>query len=354
VSAQGTPVKVDWTIDCSAKKIKFAVSADNDGWVAVGFNDKAEMPGTDTYQGSVDSSAKVIVRNGFAEGYDILQDATVAGATGKRVGKTVTVEFERPLTVAGSNDRSITFEKLLVVNVAVGSSNTFTAQHAKRGSSKPVQFFTTGDPFNPPKGGPAPTTTAANDDDDEGTDAAPATTIRAPTPRRSTNKADIKFPNGDTVDINYVIDCVAKTIEFTVTGASKGWLAIGFNEESGKMSGTDVYQLGVVDGTFKVRNGHTEGRSLLEDGFIDGASGSVSGGTRDGHVQAQARHWHRRRPRVQAGPAVDSAGGALQLGGVHLAAQRSRHIEGARSTSSRAARARRRSAARRSCCCTVC
>jgi hypothetical protein len=279
VSAQGTPVKVDWTIDCSAKKIKFAVSADNDGWVAVGFNDKAEMPGTDTYQGSVDSSAKVIVRNGFAEGYDILQDATVAGATGKRVGKTVTVEFERPLTVAGSKDRSITFEKLLVVNVAVGSSNTFTAQHAKRGSSKPVQFFTTGDPFNPPKGGPAPTTTAANDDDDEGTDAAPGNGDPCANAKTLNNKADIKFPNGDTVDINYVIDCVAKTIEFTVTGASKGWLAIGFNEESGKMSGTDVYQLGVVDGTFKVRNGHTEGRSLLEDNFIDGASGSVSGGT---------------------------------------------------------------------------
>lgn len=277
VSAQGTPVNVGWTIDCAAAKIKLSVSADTEGWVAVGLNDKAEMPSTDTYQASVDSSAKVLVRNGFAQDYDIVQDAIVAGATGSRVGKKVTVEFERLLAAARGNDRAITFEKLLVVNVAVGSSNTFTAQHAKRGSSKPVQFFTTADPFNPPKGGPAPTTAAAPDDDDDSTKA-PGNGDPCDDAKTLNNKADIKFPNGDSVDIDYVIDCVAKTIEFTVSGASKGWLAIGFNSESGKMGGTDVYQLGEVDGKFKVRNGHTEGRSLVEDGFIDGASGTVSGG----------------------------------------------------------------------------
>lgn len=276
VSADTTPVSVGWKIDCSLKTIKFTVSADHNGWLAFGLNDKAEMPDTDTYQMSVDGSSKVIVRNGHAEDYDIVQDAVLAGATGMRVNQKMTVEFERPLTAANKNDRSITFDKPLIINVATGPSNTFTSKHGKKGSSKPVQFFTTEDPFNPPRPGPAPTTLGADDDDDAaGTGANNDPCANAKT---LTNKADIKFPNGDQVDIDIVIDCAAQTVEFTVTGKSKGWLAIGFNEVSGRMGGTDVYQLSEVNGKFQVRNGHTVGKSLLEDGFIDGASGSVSGG----------------------------------------------------------------------------
>jgi hypothetical protein len=279
VTAQSgaVPVTVTWTINCEKKTIKFAVSAESDGWVSFGLNGNAEMEGTDTYQTSVDAVGKVLVRNGAAADYGVTQDAIVAGATGTRDGKKLTVEFERPL--AGSNgDASISFATPLVINVALGSDNTFTKKHATKGSTKKVvQFFTkNGDPLNPPKPAtPARTTLAGGN-----------TLANDPCKGdKLSNSVSLKFTNGDPVDVKYVIDCAAQTIEFAVTGKSKGWLAIGFNTVPNKMGGTDVYQLGVVGGEFKVRNGHAEGRSLEEDNFIAGASGSFANGVVEGKFQ---------------------------------------------------------------------
>jgi hypothetical protein len=89
---------------------------------------------------------------------------------------------------------------------------------------------------------------------------------------------------GSNFTVAYTVDCVASTIEFTLTTETTGWLAIGFNSMS-QMSNGDVYQASVSsNGTVTVRNGYADGKHVVSNSsaqaiLVGTPSGSLTNGT---------------------------------------------------------------------------
>jgi hypothetical protein len=89
---------------------------------------------------------------------------------------------------------------------------------------------------------------------------------------------------GSNFTVAYTVDCVASTIEFTLTTETTGWLAIGFNTMS-QMSNADVYQASVSsNGTVTVRNGYADGKHVVSNSsaqaiLVGTPSGSLTNGT---------------------------------------------------------------------------
>lgn len=82
--------------------------------------------------------------------------------------------------------------------------------------------------------------------------------------------------DGGNVTIAYTVACAARTIHFTVSGRSRGWLGVGFNA-NGLMIGADLWQIGVVDGRVVVRDGFsTASRVVVVDRFMADANASLT------------------------------------------------------------------------------
>lgn len=144
-------ITVAYTIDCAKEEISFTVSGESAGWLAVGLNDGSTgMPGTDTYQVTVDGQGKAVVRNGNANGgkfvADDPDDIFVGEPTGQRDGLVLSVTFTRKLVATNAGDRTIAFGSPLNIIVAknVNADADIAAQHSQNGvGSAPIELFAT-------------------------------------------------------------------------------------------------------------------------------------------------------------------------------------------------------------------
>lgn len=280
-------VLISWSVNCAAKTIAFTVVGNSNGWLAIGLNTIAgSMDATDTYQLTFNGTGTGSVRDGLAEGTDVTEQSVFAAKSATRMGEKLTVTFERPLT-GSATMRDIVFGTPLYLYAstrnatpALGSSHP---RPACNWSPEAIELLC--DKADSCKAGaPAPTTL--------GSTAAPTT---APASGNGTDpcksglaffvsNVTVNLAADNPVTVAYNVSCTDKTIEFNVTGKTTGWLAIGLNENS-LMPNTDTYQLAVVDGKFVVRNGHAEGRDVVEDNKIEGASGSLTNGVLTGRFK---------------------------------------------------------------------
>jgi hypothetical protein len=269
-------VDVAWTIDCPKNTIDFTVSGNSLGWLAMGLHSVPEsMDGLDTYQS--DGSLPNGVRNGKGDGTDIVEESKITNKESIRLGDFLSFTFQRPLAGDGTMF-DLAFGKPVYIYAAMrNASADLTLKHlAKtRGwTPTPLELFCDKKDGCVPAG--KSTTTAAT--------VTPAVVGPAGTnpcadanTKSFGNQVSVPLGNGK-VDVSYNVSCVDKTIEFNVTGPTKGWLAIAFNDNA-KMPNLDSYQMGQKDGKFVVRNGHAEGRSLVEDAVIsEGVSGQLANG----------------------------------------------------------------------------
>ena len=262
-----TEVTVAYVIDCDAEKIRFTVTGETTGWLSLGFTEfPNKMSGADTYQMRATATGAIEVRNGRAVGRAVVEDAVLGAAnavSGSVVGNVMTATFERAFDTSNpGKDVVFAFGVPQTINVARRNlDNDWTKKHDFRNwSPEPIELFVAGTAAAPGTTGPAP---VAGD---------PCAT---PTSKFE-NTAEVALA-GSPVKIVVKGDCAAKEIEFTVTGTSKGWLAFGFNQAD-SMDQTDTYQVSVVDGTAKVRNGFANGYTIKEDAIIS-ATGSRTGDT---------------------------------------------------------------------------
>jgi hypothetical protein len=136
VTLAGSAVTVKSVADCAKEEITFTVSGKSGGWLAFGLAESPDMAGTDTYQVRI-VGGKAEVRNGHAEGYQIVEDAIISGATGELTGGELSVTFTRPFAAAGANDFSLSAATAYFINVAKHDTLTdFTKKHTNRASGK--------------------------------------------------------------------------------------------------------------------------------------------------------------------------------------------------------------------------
>lgn len=277
-------VTVGWSIACAAKTIEFKVSGKSNGWIAMGLHTvAASMDGLDTYQFTIDAAGGTgTVRYGKAEGTDVTEESTAPAKSAVRTGDTMTVSFVRPLK-GDAKFLDLEFGKRVFIYASVrnatadvtlphlSSSRLWTARSLELFCDKPT------DKCDPAvQGGtPAPATTKATTKAPTGA-AVNGTDPCAADPMSSFSN-ELKLPLGSSqVTLGYTVSCANKTIAFNVTGTTKGWLAIGFNE-NGRMPNTDTYQMGIKDGKFVVRNGFADGRDIVEDEVLTDVSGQLVG-----------------------------------------------------------------------------
>jgi hypothetical protein len=272
VALAGSPVKIVAKGNCATKEIEFTVTGTSKGWLAFGFNKADSMDQTDTYQVSVvDGTAKV--RNGFANGYTIKEDAVIS-ATGSRTGDTLTVTFKRPFASAnGANDVSFAVGAPFFINVVKRDTDAdMTKKHTVTASSPAAV-----DLFKASGGGAgttqAPVTMAASGDGVKDGPCAKADEFEG--------KFEVDLDGGD-VSVEYEVDCEDATVTFAVKASvekpEEAWLAIGFVDKAQSMANTDTYQLRVVDGKAEVRNGFAKGKSVVEDEVFAADEGSAADG----------------------------------------------------------------------------
>ena len=251
----GEDVRVTLDVDCALGEVEFTVVGKTDGWLAFGLSNDNKMPATDTYQVSFDSASGVAtVRNGYASGKSApAVDAEGAAVRGSHVNGVLSVTFRRSIYTRRATDMVLHYGKPYFVHVARHASNSaFTAQHTERTpGAEPIDLFA----------GDAPP--VVNDPCADG-----AATID--------NRGEVEM-DGGVVELVWVVDCAAKTIEFTITGETDGWLGVGFTNFADKMSGADTYQMRANGGQIEVRNGRAVGRKVVEDGLITAEGVSENG-----------------------------------------------------------------------------
>jgi hypothetical protein len=141
--ADANVVTLAYNVSCVDKTIDFNVSGKTTGWLAIGFNDNNLMPNTDTYQlGVVDG--KFVVRNGFADDRDIVEDGLLTGVSGELKNGVLTGRFKRKLDTGSAKDKVLSYAKPLFLLVASGTTSDFAAKHnLKKASGSAVQLFST-------------------------------------------------------------------------------------------------------------------------------------------------------------------------------------------------------------------
>merc|ERR1719197_1905986 len=252
----------EWTHDCALQQTTFHFLADSPtGWVALGFKHTplaaAKMSGVEFYMFN-GQTARNAFRGQLGNGapQPVRRPAFVGDIIQSRTAGILEVTFTRKWTATTNEQVPLDGPDALWLLVARSSASNFGSKHQERAAAGRLALFGQG---VAPTSMPAPVpTTAANDDD--------------PCAAGGTFEGDpfeIPFADtGDSVRVSYTVGCAGEWIDFTVTGESDGWLALGFNDKAGSMQGTDVYQMSVVDGTTTVRNAYAPGYSLQEDGLI--------------------------------------------------------------------------------------
>lgn len=248
----GKPVAVSMRVDCVRAEATFEVSGPSLGWLAFGLGTAAQMPGTDTYQVRINDLGKPEVRNGFAVGYTVSEDNLIAGAVGERVGDQIRVSFKRKLYPGADRRDAVLFAGrpiFLHVSRNNNAGAAFTAKHSeKTPAAAPIDLFT-----------------------EAFVDKSPCDTLDS-----FSNSVVVPLDTTE-VTVAYTIDCKREKIRFTVTGESKGWLAVGFTVFPNKMSGADTYQIRSSGSSVQVRNGRAVGRAVVEDNILAGVTGSRVG-----------------------------------------------------------------------------
>jgi hypothetical protein len=106
--------------------------------------------------------------------------------------------------------------------------------------------------------------------------------------------------DADHVLVDYTINCVPKTVAFTLTTKSPGWFAIGFTSFEPRMVTSDIYMAAVYDnGTVTAHNVYAAGHYIE---FFD-----------DENIVAYAGKYCARNRLVQH-PFTQAAGTALWYG----------------------------------------
>jgi hypothetical protein len=248
----GKPVSVSMRVDCVRAEATFEVSGSSLGWLAFGLGTSAQMAGTDTYQVRINDLGKAEVRNGFAVGYTVSEDNLIAGAVGERIGDQIRVSFKRKLYPGAARRDAVLFGgRSLHLHVSRNNNAgaAFAVKHSeKAAAATPIDIFT-----------------------EAVVDKSPCDTLDS-----FSNSVVVPLDTTE-VTVAYTIDCKRQKIRFTVTGESKGWLAVGFTVFPNKMSGADTYQIRSKGTSVEVRNGRAVGRAVVQDGILDGVSGSRVG-----------------------------------------------------------------------------
>eukprot|EP00475_Leptophrys_vorax_P035021 TRINITY_DN5728_c0_g1_i1.p1 TRINITY_DN5728_c0_g1~~TRINITY_DN5728_c0_g1_i1.p1 ORF type:complete len:1218 (+),score=288.28 TRINITY_DN5728_c0_g1_i1:1291-4944(+) len=187
------------------------MSANSSGYIAIGFG-----PGTvhtensDTYTGYINSAGAAVVIDGSSSTfsipvYDTIQ--SISNVTGASVNGVVTISFSRLLNTSDSQDQAITTTPLLV-GWAVGP------QPSGSGSSVTYPFHKLWH------------------------------TLTSPVSFVGSNLTSVSAPVqlvDQAVAISYLVDQVAKSVAFTISANSTGYVAIGFGPGPVHTQNSDTY-----------------------------------------------------------------------------------------------------------------